>query len=251
MATRRRINGDALLRALQVGGCNVPTPRQPVEVIVREAVEDPACCTGPTNSVTLDASKFDMEDCPALIYTITNNSEETQTLVIGGGPGQAGLHVIYGEEANASDEPLVVASDGESIAPEPNVIPLQFLAMKGRAGGIVVTGLNVEASGLAAVVTAQNAQRLSRVAMGLDRSVCKRKRVKNICNVECGNTETDVLQYDVCILTDTDHWLELPIVAGATIELEVFYAGFGADVHNIRSCNGHVMSAALVGGAQA
>lgn len=244
MATRRRIDGDALLRALAVGGCTAPATKAPVEVIVREAAaDDSACCTDATNSTTLDASKFDQEDCPSLIYTITNNSPETQVLVIGGGPGMAGDYTIYGQDPNASDEPLVVAEDGESSAPEPNVIPLQFLAMKGKVGGIVITGINVEPSGEAAVVASQSSQRLQRVSMGLDRSVCRRKRVKNICNVECGDSETDILQYDVCILTDTDHWLELPIVPEATIELEVFYAGFGADVHNIRSCNGKVMSA--------
>lgn len=233
---RRRIDGDALLRALQVGGCSTTQTQQAVQVVVAQPlVEDSTCCTGPTNSVTLDASKFDQDDCPVLSYDIVNGDTEEQTLIIGGGPGRTGLFTIYGETANASDEPLVT-TDGE-----PAVELLQFLALKGNAGGIVITGINVDITTDAGGT--QVSKKLRRVSMGLDREICKKKIVKNICNVQCSTTDTDILQYDVCMITDTDHWLELPIAPGAAITLEVFYAGYGADVHNIRSCNGKVLSA--------
>lgn len=239
MATRRMMDGDSLLKALSVGSCS-SVPKQPIEVVVKQQEEEEVCCAAETKSTTLDADKFLGEDCPTLTYDIVNNSDETQTLVLLGGPGEAGDHEVFGEEANASDSPEVTADDGTNGA-EPNVIPLQWASIMGKHGGFLVTGFNVSYN---TNTTNQNAQKMNFVNMAIDRSKCRRKIVKEICPACPTNPAANgsilgvISEFDACRLTGYRHWFEYKLLPGAAITLEVFYAAYGNDVFNLRPCNG-------------
>lgn len=238
------INGEQLMKALQVGAC--PTVNaQPVEVVVRQQNDEAICCADETKSTTLDAEKFFGADCPAIIWEIINVSDENSVIAIGG-PGMAGLYQLYGTEANASDNAEVRADDDNGAGFEPNVIPIQFVTYMAHLGGILVTGVNVTVN---SNTPNQANQKLRKASIGLDREECRHKVVHAVCPacpnpVVNANMQGVVQEFNVCMIIDAMHWLEYTILAAivegddTNITLEVFYAGYGASVHDLAPCGG-------------
>lgn len=243
MATRRSIGSEALLKALQAGAC--PTvPSTPVQVQVIQQNEEAACCADETRSTTLDAAKFFDAGCPAVIWEIENVSDETSIITMGG-PGMAGLWEMYCTEANASDNAEVRADDG-CDGFEPNVPAIQFFTYMSHLHGVLATGVNATVN---SDTPNQSNQKLKRASIGLDREQCRHKIVHAVCPA-CPNPVVNanmvgvVQEFNVCMIVDAMHWMEYPILAGANITLEIFYAGIGT-AHNIVACNGGKVMAAV------